>query len=142
MGTLWENNSPGFHRVTKYVIIPDVHQPTAPFELVINKDAWAKLSDGDKQTIRDAAFKTTMESWLTIGQEDAKALAFFREQGNEVIELDPAFLITIKALVPPLVMIFAVLGSIMLGWAAPTEVAGLRGAWRISDDHSLRQVFA
>ena len=66
-----------------------MHQPTAPFELVINKDAWAKLSDGDKQTIRDAAFKTTMDSWLTIGQEDAKALAFFREQGNEVIELDP-----------------------------------------------------
>ena len=34
-------------------------------------------------------------------------------------------LITAKALIPPLVMIFAVLGSIMLGWAAPTEAAGL-----------------
>lgn len=33
--------------------------------------------------------------------------------------------ITAKALVPPLLMIFAVLGSIMLGWAAPTEAAGL-----------------
>lgn len=44
-------------------------------------------------------------------------------------EDDPPFLqkviITVKALVPPLVMIFAVLGSIMLGWAAPTEAAGL-----------------
>lgn len=44
-------------------------------------------------------------------------------------EDDPPFvqkvLITIKALVPPLFMIFAVLGSIMLGWAAPTEAAGL-----------------
>jgi TRAP-type mannitol/chloroaromatic compound transport system substrate-binding protein len=30
-----------------------------------------------------------MDSWLTIGQEDAKALEFFREQGNEVIELSP-----------------------------------------------------
>ncbi|WAP68923.1 TRAP transporter large permease [Jiella pelagia] len=42
---------------------------------------------------------------------------------------EPSFteklLITAKALVPPLVMIFAVLGSIMLGWAAPTEAAGL-----------------
>ncbi|WP_280985266.1 TRAP transporter large permease [Dichotomicrobium thermohalophilum] len=42
---------------------------------------------------------------------------------------DPPFLqkvtITVKALVPPLVMIFAVLGSIMLGWAAPTEAAAL-----------------
>lgn len=33
--------------------------------------------------------------------------------------------ITAVALVPPMFMIFAVLGSIMLGWAAPTEAAGL-----------------
>ncbi len=42
---------------------------------------------------------------------------------------DPDFVtkltITVKALVPPLLMIFAVLGSIMLGWAAPTEAAAL-----------------
>ncbi|MGN2393497.1 TRAP transporter large permease subunit, partial [Pelomicrobium sp. G1] len=35
--------------------------------------------------------------------------------------------ITLHALVPPLLMIFAVLGSIMLGWAAPTEAAALGG---------------
>jgi len=87
-GTLWENISPGFHRVTKYVIIPGVHQPTAPFELVINSDAWAKLSEADQKLIEEAAFTTTMNSWLTIGQEDAKALDFFRAQGNEIIELD------------------------------------------------------
>jgi tripartite ATP-independent transporter DctM subunit len=33
--------------------------------------------------------------------------------------------ITAVALVPPMFMIFAVLGSIMLGWAAPTEAAGI-----------------
>jgi len=33
--------------------------------------------------------------------------------------------VTAHAMVPPLVMIFAVLGSIMLGWAAPTEAAAL-----------------
>mgnify|MGYP002622680123 CR=1 FL=1 len=33
--------------------------------------------------------------------------------------------ITVIALVPPVLMIFAVLGSIMFGWAAPTEAAGL-----------------
>ena len=36
--------------------------------------------------------------------------------------------ITGHALVPPLFMIFAVLGSIMLGWAAPTEAAAIGGA--------------
>jgi TRAP-type mannitol/chloroaromatic compound transport system substrate-binding protein len=88
-GTLWENVSPGFHRVTKYVIIPGVHQPTAPFELVINQNTWGELSERDQQIIRDAAFMTTIESWLTIGKEDATAAAFFLEQGNEIIELDP-----------------------------------------------------
>ncbi|MGE0717035.1 MAG: TRAP transporter large permease subunit [Alphaproteobacteria bacterium] len=36
--------------------------------------------------------------------------------------------ITARALVPPLFMIFAVLGSIMLGWAAPTEAAAIGAA--------------
>jgi tripartite ATP-independent transporter DctM subunit len=42
---------------------------------------------------------------------------------------DPTFreklLLSAKALVPPLLMIFAVLGSIFFGWAAPTEAAGI-----------------
>lgn len=33
--------------------------------------------------------------------------------------------ITLVALIPPVVLIFAVLGSIMFGWAAPTEAAGM-----------------
>ena len=86
-GTLYENKSPGFHKVTKYVIIPGVHQPTAPFELLINKKAWGKLSKEDKKLEEDAAFMTTMNSWLTIGDEDAKALEFFKSKGNEIIEL-------------------------------------------------------
>ena len=39
--------------------------------------------------------------------------------------LGEKIVITVKAMVPPLLMIFAVLGSIMLGWAAPTEAAAL-----------------
>ena len=39
--------------------------------------------------------------------------------------LGQRILITLVALIPPLFMIFAVLGSIMLGWAAPTEAAAL-----------------
>lgn len=40
-------------------------------------------------------------------------------------DLMEKLLITAKALAPPLFMIFAVLGSLMLGWAAPTEAAAL-----------------
>ncbi|MBL8302989.1 MAG: C4-dicarboxylate ABC transporter substrate-binding protein, partial [Ideonella sp.] len=35
-GTLWENVSPGFYKVAKHLSYPGVHQPCAPFELVIN----------------------------------------------------------------------------------------------------------
>ncbi|AKO52445.1 C4-dicarboxylate ABC transporter substrate-binding protein [Marinobacter psychrophilus] len=88
-GTPWENISPGFHKVAKYVIIPGIHQPVAPFELVINKTAWGTLSDQDKQAVETAAKLTTLNSWLRIGQEDAKAMKFYVAEGNEIIELDP-----------------------------------------------------
>ena len=39
--------------------------------------------------------------------------------------------ITAEALVPPLFMIFAVLGSIMFGWASPTEAAAIGSAGAI-----------
>ncbi len=88
-GTLWENIEPGFYKVAKYLIIPGVHQPTAPFELCINKDAWAKLGDRDRKLVEAAAKLTTFESWTRIGQEDAKSLDVYRKAGNEIIELSP-----------------------------------------------------
>ena len=89
-GTLYENISPGFHKIAKYVVIPGVHQPVAPFELVLNKDAFGKLSDTDKALVELAAKQVTLESWMKVGHEDAKALKFFRKAGNEIIELDAA----------------------------------------------------
>jgi TRAP-type mannitol/chloroaromatic compound transport system substrate-binding protein len=88
-GTLYENITMGFHKIAKYVIIPGVHQPSAPFELCVNKAAWGKLSDRDKKLVELAAKEVTLESWMRVGAEDAKALKFFREQGNEIIELAP-----------------------------------------------------
>jgi len=87
-GTLYENISPGFHKVAKYVIIPGVHQPTAPFELVINKEAWAKVTPADQRLVEQVAKLVTFETWIKIGNEDAKALDFFKKAGNEIIELD------------------------------------------------------
>ncbi|NKC14179.1 MAG: C4-dicarboxylate ABC transporter substrate-binding protein [Gammaproteobacteria bacterium] len=87
-GTLYENISPGFHKIAKYVVIPGVHQPVAPFELVINKDAYDVLSERDRQLVALAAKLVTFESWTRIGHEDAKALQFFRDSGNEIIELE------------------------------------------------------
>jgi TRAP-type mannitol/chloroaromatic compound transport system substrate-binding protein len=88
-GTLHENIPMGFHKVAKFVIYPGIHQPCAPFELVINKTVWDKLSEADKKLIEMVAKLTTMESWLVVGQEDAKALEFYRKAGNTIIELSP-----------------------------------------------------
>lgn len=49
-------------------------------------------------------------------------------RGEGDVDLRTKLTITVKALVPPLFMIFAVLGSIMFGWAAPTEAAGIGAA--------------
>ncbi len=89
-GTLYENKSTGFHKIAKYVIIPGIHQPTAPFELVINKKAWAKLSNRDQELVALAAKLVTFETWTRIGHEDAKALDFYKKAGNEIIVLDAA----------------------------------------------------
>jgi TRAP-type mannitol/chloroaromatic compound transport system substrate-binding protein len=90
-GTLWENISTGFHEVAPHVVIPGVHHPAAPFELVINETAWNSLSAEDQELVRIAARLTMLDSWLTIGQEDAKALDFFREAGKEIVDLAPEF---------------------------------------------------
>ncbi len=44
------------------------------------------------------------------------------------LALAPKLRITAVALLPPIALIFTVLGSIMLGWAAPTEAAGMGAA--------------
>ena len=88
-GTLYENISMGFHKIAKYIIYPGVHQPTAPFELCINKETWAKVAEPDRKLIEMIAKLVTFESWLKIGQEDAKALEFYKKAGNTIIELAP-----------------------------------------------------
>lgn len=90
-GTLWENVGLGVSKISKYVIVPGVHQPVAPFELQFNKAAWNALSERDKRLIEVAAKLVTLESWTRFGQEDAKALNHYREAGNEILVLDDAF---------------------------------------------------
>jgi tripartite ATP-independent transporter DctM subunit len=48
--------------------------------------------------------------------------------GDDEPPLTEKLRITSTAMLPPVVMIFAVLGSIMFGWAAPTEAAALGAA--------------
>ncbi|MDH3230686.1 MAG: C4-dicarboxylate ABC transporter substrate-binding protein [Alphaproteobacteria bacterium] len=96
-GTLWEDSGLGVSQVTKFVIVPGVHQPVAPFELQFNMEAWNALSERDRQMIAIAAKLMSLESWTRFGQEDAKALDHYRQAGNEIIVLDDAFQAAAKA---------------------------------------------
>ncbi len=84
-----ENVISGFHEIAKYVIVPGSHQPSAPFELVINMKKWNELSDELKGVLEKAAELATFESWVRIGRLDMGALEKFRENGNEIIFLSP-----------------------------------------------------
>lgn len=84
-----ENLPMGFHEVAKYVIIPGVHQPSAPFEFVINKKAWEELPEDLKSIIEEAAKITTLMSWTKIGILDMGAMEVFKKKGNVIIELAP-----------------------------------------------------
>lgn len=87
-GTMYENISPGFYKVAKYMSYPGVHQPTAPFELVINKEIWDKMPPADHVLVELVARLVTFDFWTKIGAEDAKALDFYVKQGVEVTKLD------------------------------------------------------
>ena len=81
-------SAPGFYKVAKHLSYPGVHQPCAPFELVINKDVWAKMPANDHKLVEIVAKLVTYESWTRIGAEDAKAFEFYKKQGVIMTELD------------------------------------------------------
>ena len=49
---------------------------------------WDKLEKRDQALIESAAKLVTLESWTSIGHNDAKALKQYKEEGNEIIVLD------------------------------------------------------
>lgn len=86
------NKNDGLHEVAKYVILPGIHSTMAVQECVINPEAWAQLSERDQKIFELATKLMTMSTWVRLGDLDAKAIREFAESGNEVIDLDPAFI--------------------------------------------------
>ena len=46
------------------------------------------MTPADQRLVEQVAKLVTYDSWIKIGNEDAKALDFFKKAGNEIIELD------------------------------------------------------
>jgi len=81
---------------------------------------------------------------VSVGDLFAGALAFFRPATMPAHHRDAAQRVSIgqilRALLPPMILILAVLGSILMGLATPTEAAGVGGVGALLIAISRRQL--
>lgn len=87
------NITTGFHEITKYVIVPGVHQPSCQFDVVFNKKKWDELPDDLKAIVEIAAKETQL--WANAWQENlniealkimSKSTEFVRMDDKTIIE--------------------------------------------------------
>ncbi len=88
--TPWHNQIAGLHKAVQYIVLPGVHQPGTTHELLINKQAWGRVSPRDRQLIQLAARLASFEFWVKNGAEDAKAFRELQKGTNKFTVLDPA----------------------------------------------------
>ncbi len=86
------NYPQGFHDITKYIIMPGVHQPSCQFDLFINKQKWDELPDDLKAIVNICAKETQL--WANAWQENLNIKAI-EEMGKKVeyVMMDDATII-------------------------------------------------
>ena len=90
-GTPWMNESAGYEKIAKYIVVPGIHQPTAFHECLINRKVWDGLSDRNKELLKRAGERMTFNFWMEVGHQDAPAFQNFLKGGNEIVDLDDEF---------------------------------------------------
>lgn len=90
------NYSLGFHKIAKYIILPGVHQPAATLECLIDKATWDAFDSHTKAMIEAAAKQTTLDSWMKINANDNDALAKYKAEGVEVINVEPSYITAVR----------------------------------------------
>lgn len=86
------NVADGYYEVAKYVIVPGIHTANSPWEFVVTKERWDALPPEIQAQLEEAAKLTTFDSYMKIGIDDLAAMQTFRDNGNEIIQLDPSFI--------------------------------------------------
>jgi TRAP-type mannitol/chloroaromatic compound transport system substrate-binding protein len=82
----------GFHKIAKYIILPGVHQPAAAQECIFDKALWDKFDPQTKILIEEAAYRTTVESWMQLNYQDTEALDKYKKEGIEIIRVDDSYI--------------------------------------------------
>ena len=86
------NRSAGFETIAPYVVVPGIHQPASLNECLFNKEAWAQLSDRDKELIALAGKLNTYESFLAYAESDLEAWEELKAADVEFVELEQSFI--------------------------------------------------
>ena len=86
------NAAGGYNEIARYVIVPGIHTPSSPWELVMKQERWDALPDDIKSELEMAAKLTTLDSYMQTGVDDLAAMDAFRKNKNEIVELDPALI--------------------------------------------------
>ncbi|MGI9525253.1 MAG: TRAP transporter substrate-binding protein DctP [Hyphomicrobiaceae bacterium] len=90
-GTPFMNESAGYEKIAKYIVVPGIHQPSAFHECLVNKKVWDGLSDRQKQLLKYAGERMVFNFWMEVGHKDAPAFENFKKAGNEIVDLDSGF---------------------------------------------------
>lgn len=86
----------GIWEVCKYVMLPGIHQPASQLELIVNKDAYAKLPDNLKKGLKAAVAQSRLEEWLWMEKKNMEAVQFLKEQGVTFVRMDPETIATMQ----------------------------------------------
>ena len=86
-----------FFEITKFLLLPGVHQPSTILDITINKRSWNTLPDDLKAIVKTAAKAMTLETLTLCIKRDAQALEFFQEKGVNFEYLAPEVQKDLKA---------------------------------------------
>lgn len=89
-GDIKANYEEGLHEVTKYLILPGVHQPSTATCYVANTAAYQTLDDQQRAALEVAAREVSGALRQNIIVDNAEYLAKFEAAGVEIVTLDPA----------------------------------------------------
>lgn len=76
----------GFHNVWKYMIAPAFHDYVPTWEIVINKNVWAKLSPDLQEIMKDAAAATALRHWVRFNRQNAESLKELQKLGVTTVK--------------------------------------------------------
>ena len=96
-GDIKANYEAGLHEVTKYLLLPGVHQPTTATAYVANTSAYNRLSDQHRAALEVAAREISGALRQDIMVSNAEYVGKFIEAGIDIIELDPQDIVDNRA---------------------------------------------